>query len=296
MRRQHLSAADAVPSGTRCDRPTETIVTRIRAILFLALLLGNTACGQSEDRKGNRTDTLSGRQYASAVRSLPDITSFRDKPSDRFLVDLELVRTGHPYKGKNADSPHTGGHVYFRLPKTPIPATDVERFPAIYAVADGVISRIDYSFRLRPVPVSGGRHVSNTRYGIGILFAKSGGHGVEMHYSIEPFIDPGDPTFYTRFIFVKVGQRVKKGDVIARMYLPPSSEVASSSHIHFNLMHTGRYTFQSPSIFDRSIVTRFHKTWDDHRGRDGGKRIPPCMGYKLAPSENPFERKAVDAL
>ena len=297
MRRQPFSATTAISSGIGCDRATETMASRRPAFLLLLLLLSNAACGQSKDREGDRSVTLPGRQYASAVRSLPEITSFRDKPSDRFLVDLDHVRTGNPYKGKNAERPHTGGHVYFRLPKAPIPAEDVKRFPAIYAVADGVISRIDYSFRLRAIPVSGGRRrVSNTRYGIGLLFAKSDGQGVEMHYSIEPFIDPGDTTFYDRFIFVKVGQRVKKGDVIARMYLPPSREVAESSHIHFDLIHAGRHTFQSPSIFDRLIVTRFHDTWDDRRGSDAGQRMPPCMGYKLAPSENPFERKAVDAL
>jgi hypothetical protein len=50
--------------------------------------------------------------------------------------------------GRRANCPHAGGHIYFQIPETPIPAADIDRFPAIYAVADGVITRIDYSFRL----------------------------------------------------------------------------------------------------------------------------------------------------
>jgi len=257
----------------------------------------NVLFAQKVDRQGNRSRTIPSRQRDALLATLPDIRTFRDRRSDRFLVDLDTVRTGHPYKGKNARRPHTGGHVYFNLPDKPVPATEVQRFPAIYAVADGVISRIDYSFRLREIFISSiGRRVANTRYGIGLMFARSAGRPVLMHYSIEPFVDPGDTKFYDRFLLVKVGQRVKKGDIIARMYIPPDRRVARNTHIHFNLLGGPKRTFQAPAIFNERIVRRFHATWDKRRGTDDGRPIPPCMGYRLAPAENPFEPKAANAL
>ena len=39
-----------------------------------------------------------------------------------------------------------------------------------------------------------------------------------------------------------------------------------------------------------------YATWNERYATDGGKLIPPCMGYKLSPGENPFEPKAADAL
>jgi len=268
---------------------------RTALCLFLSFTVSGFVGAQPPDRPGRRSVVLSERVREKALATLPKIAKFLEHPSDRFLVDMSVVRTGHPYRGRNARRPHTGGHVYFRRPEKPVPATEVDRFPAIYAVADGVISRVDYSFRQRPTPGPGSRlRASNTRYGVGLLFARSKGHGVEMHYSIEPFIDPGDERFYEPFILVKAGQKVKKGDVIARMYIPPDRKASEATHIHFNLM--AKRTFQSPSIFSTAIVTEFHATWDSRGGTDGGVRVPPCMGYKLAPRENPFGTGAKDTL
>ena len=270
---------------------------RVQVRWSLLICLTAVAMAQGADPKKNRSRTLPSRQRDRLLATLPDIRTFRARTSDRFLVNLETVRSGHPYKGKHASRPHTGGHVYFHLPRKKIQKGDVERFPAIYAVADGVISRIDYSFRLREIYISSiDRRVSNTRYGIGLMFAKSAGRAVVMHYSIEPFVDPGDSKFYDRFLLVKIGQRVKKGDIIARMYIPPDRRVAQNAHIHFNLLGGPKRSFQAPAIFNRRIVLRFHSTWDKRRGTDGGMAIPPCMGYRLTPAENPFELKAVDAL
>ena len=263
----------------------------------VCLPLASPLAGVQTAADANRSATLSSRQRRAMTAGLANISKFRVEKSGRFLVDLEWIRTGHPYKGVGAVRPHTGAHLYFRPLKKRLKATEVHRFPAIYAVADGVITRIDYSFRLREVYISAlSRRVSNTRYGIGLAFAVSGGQPVEMHYSIEPFVDPGDPKFYDRFILVKVGQRVRKGEIIARMYLPDNPRVSRSSHIHFNLLGGPRRQFQSPSIFDQRIVKAFHATWDSRRGADGDARMPPCMGYKLGRDENPFERRAVDRL
>ena len=259
------------------------------ALLIVMFILSGATSAQQAFRNGNRSAAISTRERDHVLSTLPDIRKFLSSPSDQFLVDLDQVSSGHPYKGKNARHPHTGGHVYFRLLENPIGETEMNRFPAIYAVADGVISRVDYSFRLREIKVSDPRRkVANTRYGIGLLIAASGGHPVEMHYSIEPFVDPGDAEFYDRFLLVRVGQRVKKGEVIARMFLPRDPEIARNSHIHFNMLGGKKRTFLSPSIFNKRIVNGFHKTWVNRRGTDDGVLIPPCMGYKLAPEENPF--------
>ncbi|GIS60611.1 MAG: hypothetical protein CM1200mP2_28360 [Planctomycetaceae bacterium] len=170
------------------------------------------------------------KQRNSQLQRLPDISRFDRKKSGRFIVDLDVVRTGHPYKGTNATKPHSGAHVYFRIPDKPIPAGNVRAFPAIYAVADGYVSRIDEYFKLRPIFNRAlGKRIANHRYGVTLAIARKDGAAVNFHYSIEPMIDPGDPDFYKPFILVKRGQRVKKGDVIARMYIPPD-ETSLKTH------------------------------------------------------------------
>lgn len=243
-----------------------------------------------------RSVSMSRTNRRQAMQSLPDIRTFSGHPSDRFLVDLNLVRSGHPYKGKRAQRPHTGGHVYFRIPEEPRAPEDIADFPAIYAVADGVVSRVDYWFRLREMfEPALGRRVANYRYGIGLMFATMDDHPVVLHYSIEPFIDPEDEEFYEKYIFVEPGQRVKKGDLLARMYIPSNRELARKSHIHFNLLGGKDHRFMSPSIFTAQIAKRFHATWGRF-GADGKTRIPPCMGYQLAPRENPFGTGAKQTL
>jgi len=250
----------------------------------------------SRQDQGRRSVTLPGADRQQVLSDLPDIRLFQQKPSDRFPVDLNVIRTGHPYKGRQAQKPHTGGHIYFQLPERALPASRPQAFPAIYAVADGVISRIDYSFRLREMYEPAlKRRVANRRYGIGLLFATMDGAPVEMHYSIEPFIDPEDDTFYEPFLRVRIGQQVKRGDVIAHMYLPENEQLAGKSHIHFNLTGGPKHRFMAPVIFNRGIIQRFHLTWGRF-GFDGDQPIPACLGYRLAPAENPFGSGAQQAL
>ncbi|MGB0582262.1 MAG: glucoamylase family protein, partial [Limisphaerales bacterium] len=245
----------------------------------------------SPDRAGRRMAGIKSSERDRWLATLPDISEFKRQSSDRFLVDMEVVRDGFPYKGKLAEQPHTGGHVYFQpLTKQPS-ATDIDAFPAIYAVADGVIARIDYSFRLKEMfEPAIKRPVANTRYGIGLMFAKLDGQAVNFHYSIEPFIDPEDESFYEPFILVKPGQRVRKGEVIARMYLPSHPALRLKSHIHFNLTGGRSRPFMAPTIFDEDTTIAFHARWGQ-RGTDGGKPMPPTMGYRLTPQEDPTPNK-----
>jgi hypothetical protein len=286
-----------------------SIITRVLILPGMLLVTLTHAGGQSRtpqrpnrgsQAKRSTTDrrsvTLSGIDRQRAQDGLPDIHTFAKQPSDRFLVDLDVIRTGHPYKGRRAQKPHTGGHVYFTSLTRQPPASQPRAFPAIYAVADGVISRIDYSFKLREMYEPAlKRRVANRRYGIGLRFATMDGEPVDMHYSIEPFIDPEDDRFYEPFIRVRIGQRVKRGDVIAHMYLPDNRQLASKSHIHFNLLGGRNRSFMAPAIFDQNITRRFHRTWDRF-GFDGEQRIPACMGYLLTPQENPFGTGAQQAL
>ena len=257
-----------------------------RRIVALATLLA-VAASASGQGSGSETARARGPSH-SGQWSLPDISKFAQDASDRFVVEMDVVRTGHPYKGTDAEEPHTGAHIYFTLPDKPIPAKDVDAFPPIYAVADGYVSRIDEYFKLRPIFVrSLGKEVANRRYGVTLAIAQKAGAVVDFHYSIEPMIDPGDPEFYKPFILVKRGQRVKKGDVIARMYIPPQREFAQNTHVHFNLIDTGRRQFMAPTIFSSELNKQFHAAWGK-RGFDGEARIPACMGYRLSAPENAF--------
>ena len=280
---------------SRSYRPSPSTRLVTCSLLTISWVATTTAVAQSRT-EGRRSATMAGNERRAALRKLPDIRQFAQLPSNRFLVDLDSIRTGHPYKGKNAARPHTGGHIYFRIPHKHPGPTAVNAYPAIYAVADGYVSRIDYSFRLREMfEPALKKRVANYRYGVGLMFAKTQGSPVVMHYSIEPFIDPQDPSFYVRFLRVQVGQRVKKGDIIARMYLPPNRDLAQKSHIHFNLIGGERSRFMSPSIFSPSIVKRFHATWGRF-GNDGGRAMPPCMGFKLRAAENPFQSGSKETL
>lgn len=210
--------------------------------------------------------------------NLPGIRSFENQPSDRFLVDIKDVGRGHPFLGRHSPKPHAGGHVHFdnRQNRWPNQVDHPEKYPPIYAVADGIVSRIDRSFRVG----------QNDRYGIDLSFARdTQGKQVRFCYSIEPMIPEPSPNFYSRFILVRDGQKVKKGDVIAYMYTPPQLD---SCHIHFHLMIDGQSGFLSPSIFDAEIARAFHTQCEGFRWMNQGTPLPPCIGFQISEEENPF--------
>jgi hypothetical protein len=104
----------------------------------------------------------------------------------------------------------------------------------------------------------------------------------------EPGLD-----FYRRYILVSAGQRVKRGDIIAYMYLPAGAGIGS--HIHFHVQASNGGAFLAPAIFSGDIVESFHAHWNGF-GRDGTKSMPACMGYLLDADENPFGNGAADVL
>jgi len=244
----------------------------------------------SAPRQGRKTMRLNQEQLAE----LPDITHFATHKSDRFLVDMDVISAGHPYFGKNFYRPHTGCHVYFKQPGKEATAQKPSSYAPIYAVADGFISNVTPWFQLRPIYDSRlNKMTTNYRYGLGLTFAKTDGQPVVFHYSIEPMIDPEDENFYRPFLKVKLGQRVKKGEVLGWMYTPPRPESDLRTHIHFNLM--AKSQFIAPTIFTKEVTEAFHKRWGKMTERYN-EVLPSCMGYKLSAEENPFGSGAKDLL
>src|SRR5437870_3094116 len=69
---------------------------------------------------------------------LPIITQFQTNRSDRFLVDIEYLSAGHPFKGRRAVQPHQGAHLHWDNSGNTWPkgGIAVSNYPAIYAVVD----------------------------------------------------------------------------------------------------------------------------------------------------------------
>ena len=120
--------------------------------------------------------------------------------------------------------------------------------------------------------------------------------------SIEPMTNPGDASFYEPFIIVKEGQSVRKGDVLAYMYLEPKDD-NDGPHIHFSVAPE-REEQQAPAIFTDELVEAFHNNWgilgfdraNNVPPNESDTPMPPCMGYKLAANENPFAASASECL
>jgi len=214
----------------------------------------------------------------AAKDSLPEISAFLTKPSDRFLVDIKDVTRGHPFLGMDSPRPHAGGHVHVDNTENHWPKgrDEPDSYPAIYAVADGIVSRVDEHFD----------NGVNDRYGVDLTFAKDKtGSAYQFCYSIEPMIPEPSEGYYKKFILVREGQRVRKGDLIAYLYTPPK---VGGCHIHFHLMADGKKHFLAPAIFDQNVVIDFYEKCDGFRWSNDGERIPPCMGYHIGAEENPF--------
>lgn len=92
----------------------------------------------------------------------------------------------------------------------------------------------------------------------------------------------------------KEGQFVRKGEILAYMCLAPNGNY-QGPHIHFSVQPETE-PHQAPAISTDEIVKAFHEKWGDFRfdfknsPADGDIEMPPCMGYKLAAFENPFDK------
>jgi len=224
------------------------------------------------------------REKKDPYRNLPDISTFRSQKSDRFIADIGDIARGHPYKGRRANLPHQGAHIHFDSTQWPKGGGDPDNYPAIYACVDGVVSKLDYSFR----------YGDKNQYYIDIAFARdSAGSVYYLHHSIEPMIAEPSENFYRQFVLVSLGQEVRKGDVMAYMYTPLVA--GSACHICFHIKRIDKEGFMAPALFTLPVVQGYHDRWSGD-GFDGADDIPPCMGYKLEADENPFGTGAVDIL
>lgn len=223
-----------------------------------------------------------------ALASLPEIDSFRDSPSDQFLIDLNQMTGGHPFKGSNAKTPHPGAHAYVNNASGEWPrgGTGPDSYPAVRAVADGIVTRV----------ITSTPDGTNDRYGIHLAVARSGTAAYEFEYRLEPMVPEPAPGFYAGFITVTEGDRVTKGQVIGHLYLPAAD---TGSHIHFAVVNTATGGAMAPAIFGREVLREFYARWKA-TGFDAAEGytdpIPPCMGWKLAAAENPFEALATECL
>jgi len=233
-------------------------------------------------------------EFSITLSELPELSDFIANPTDQFLVDMVYVSGGNPFLGQGTKSPDNGAHVHFYNSGNQWPeGTAVTDFPAIYAVADGYVSKIS------PWEPVGG---NNYKYDIWFVFAQKDGTAVRFLMSIEPMTNPGDNSFYEPFIVVKEGQSIRKGDVLAYMYLEPNDD-NHGPHIHFSVAPE-REEQQAPAIFTDELVEAFHNTWgilgfdreNNVPPNESDTPIPPCMGYKLAANENPFAESASECL
>tara|TARA_Y100000741_G_scaffold334572_1_gene291873 strand:- start:164 stop:1012 length:849 start_codon:yes stop_codon:yes gene_type:complete len=130
---------------------------------------------------------------------------------------------------------------------------------------------------------------------------------------MEPYMIPditGKPKdFYKQFILVTDGQYVKKGDILAYMYVPSFSEMTgskgASSHIAFSLIKQPR-TVYAPAIFSEEVVAKFGEIyrhpkegWESKSfGFDWnrGRGLPNGMGWMISGEENPFGDNPLDVL
>ena len=230
--------------------------------------------------------------FATTLSALPELSTFEANKTDQFIVDLEDVIGGHPFKGEGTKDPDDGAHVNWDNSNNKWPyGTSVTDFPAIYAVSDGYVDRIEtYD------SVGGNKH----KYGVNIVFAQKDGEPVKFTASIEPSMSPGDNSFYEPFIMVEEGQSVYKGQVIAYMYLAPNGNFPGP-HVHFSVQPNGEHQ-QAPAIFTDQIVRDFHEKWGIFgfdRGQSQSSQdvaMPACMGYRLNGSENPFSSNDIECL
>ncbi|MDQ1327080.1 MAG: hypothetical protein QG641_360, partial [Candidatus Poribacteria bacterium] len=238
-----------------------------------------------ENKIDVKTKSMPDSSQSYMYQDLPDISTFIYQKSDRFIVDMDDITSGHPFKGIRSHQPHTGAHINFnnKYNRFPKEGSKPEKYPPIYAPVDGIATGIDKSF---------GQNTGNDRYGVAIAFAKDIKGSIYLFcYGIEPMIPEPSEDFYSKFIMVEQWQRVHKGDIIAYMYTPPGVE----GHIHFHIQRSNQNDFMAPAIFTQEVADQFHSKWKEF-GIDNGTAMPSCMGYMLGANENPFGTGAVDKL
>jgi hypothetical protein len=207
----------------------------------------------------------------SAFSNLPDVASFAASPSDQFIVDtagLSKVSRAHPYKGAGTSCPHTGAHLHFK--------DDVSDYRVeMRAPADGVVARITPCFNLGN---------GNDKFEVDIAVATHNGEPLLFEFSLEPFAGlqcQSNADFYKQFIFVSLGQTVKKGDVIA-LLLKKVGIGGDATHVHFDLQDMQSGAFHCPNIFTAAIESSFAGVYGSETC--SGAPFGPSAGFCYQPA------------
>ena len=250
----------------------------------------NQSSGNNQNNQNNAN--TQNNQGANQYAGLPLLSTFKTNLSSVFPVDFSNAIFTIPYLGQKSKAPHGGLHVHWSNTDGHWTNTggtsNVTAYPVVRAFADGIIELVTNQYTMATTNGNG-----HQRYGVVLAFAVTDkGVPVFADYSLEPLIMEPSPHFYEAFIKVKLGQHVKKGDILAYMYVPPES--TGGTHVHFNFMAGIEHI--CPSIFTPEVVSAFTAKYLDKSWLSSGVELPAVIGYGLAATENPFVSEAVDYL
>ena len=149
-------------------------------------------------------------------------------------------------------------------------------------------------------------------YQIQLRVATQEHYDIMLIYSIEPYVNLADKprSYFDDFVLVEQGERVRKGDILAYMYIPSfDAKVGphASSHIHFLLSPWDRSRRNYvPALFSEDIVEQFGEIyrnplegWESTSfGHDWARArgVPTGMGWMIDGDENPFGDDPLDVL
>ncbi len=247
---------------------------------------------QNPPTQNNQSQQPNQQGPVDPYADLPLLSTFEKNLSSAFPVDFSKALLTIPYLGANSKAPHAGLHVHWTNTSgiwTNAGGKDhVTNYPAVRAFEDGFIDLVTNLYTMQTTNGQG-----HQRYGVILAFARTAsGRPVMADYSLEPLINEPSPHFYESFIKVHQGQKVKKGDIIAYLYIPPTS--TGGTHVHFNLVSDNQQ--MTPSVFTPEVVKAFSSKYLDASYLKSGATMPACIGYGISAAENPFENKPVDCL
>lgn len=224
----------------------------------------------------------SSSQGSASTSSLPTLATLVSSRSDVLPIDITNAASIAPFLGSRSHMPHRGIHVNFTGTGPFAAQQQPSAYPAVRAVADGVVGAVEPLREMGP----------HQAYSINLIIGQEGRDEITLNYSLEPFVREPAPRFYSDFIKVNSGQKVKKGDVLAYLYVPPGQ--MSGTHLHFH-MNVGQ-SMGAPTVFTPDAVSRLQQKFGDPGGTINGAKLPACIGYMVSAGENPLGTGAVDCL
>lgn len=277
------TAAPAPKVGGACAKAGERV--RVKGVELVCVGKGRKKVwrvAQGTGASSGSSSTSGADGGSSATAGLPDLATLAANRSDVLPIDISQAYSVAPFLGARSHMPHKGMHVNFAGLGPFATQLDPTAYPAVRAVSDGVVTAVE------PLRQMG----SHQAYGLNLAIGHEGREDITLNYSLEPFVMEPSSGFYSRFITVKQGQRVKKGDVLGYLYVPPG--LTSGTHLHFH-MNVGQ-AMGAPTIFTPGAVAQLRTRFGEPGGIVDGAQLPACIGYKVDATENPLGTGAVDCL